>query len=171
MQHVSAAARPTARACADRIEQYLDGDRDLARRRALADELVGFARPRTRATSAAMRCARRARPSRSIPRRGRRRARHHADARAAAGAATALEAALAEADRADITRHARAAIPGYLLIAAFIPLVLFTHVLSWTAIIGAASAALLMAVAAFRLMRRPERSFRWMASTPSATRS
>jgi len=164
MTHVSAAARPTARACAERIEQYLDGDRDLARRRALADELVGFART-----------------AHSRNQRG--------DAMRAASQALALdprvdgaaelvttlmlepppvpppslEAALADSDRADISRHAKAAIPGYVLIAAFIPLVLFTHVLSWPTIIGAASAALLMAVAAFRLMRRPERSFRWMA--------
>ena len=69
MQHVSAPQRPTARACADRIEQYLDGDRDLARRRALADELVGFARAAHGAQPArAMRCGPRARRSRSIPR-------------------------------------------------------------------------------------------------------
>ena len=164
MQHVSAAARPTARSCADRIEQYLDGDRDLARRRALADELVGFARTAHSRNQRgdAMRAA-----SQALA----------LDPRVEGAAELvttlmlepppvpppSLQAALADADRADISRHAKAAIPGYVLIAAFIPLVLLTHVLSWATIIGAASAALVMAIAAFRLMRRPERSFRWMA--------
>ncbi len=36
--------RPTARALGDRVQRYLDGDRDLERRRALAAELVALAR-------------------------------------------------------------------------------------------------------------------------------
>jgi len=36
--------RPTARALADRAQRYLDGDRDLERRRALAAEVLGTAR-------------------------------------------------------------------------------------------------------------------------------
>jgi len=38
-----AAARPSARALADRVQQFLDGDRDLARRRELAGEELAFA--------------------------------------------------------------------------------------------------------------------------------
>ena len=38
------AARPTARELADRIQHYLDGDRDVERRRVLADELLASAR-------------------------------------------------------------------------------------------------------------------------------
>ena len=37
------AARPTARQLADRVQSYLDGDRDLARRRTLAHEHLGIA--------------------------------------------------------------------------------------------------------------------------------
>jgi len=52
------AARPTARELADRIQQYLDGDRDVERRRVLAAELLTNARaavesgdPEARATA------------------------------------------------------------------------------------------------------------------------
>jgi len=40
----TAASRPTARELADRLRRYLDGDRDLARRRTLATELLDEAR-------------------------------------------------------------------------------------------------------------------------------
>jgi serine/threonine-protein kinase len=39
-----AAARPTARGLADRVQRYLDGDRDLERRRTLAAEQLALAR-------------------------------------------------------------------------------------------------------------------------------
>ena len=39
----SPAARPTARALAERVQAYLDGDRDLARRRELATEALAAA--------------------------------------------------------------------------------------------------------------------------------
>jgi serine/threonine-protein kinase len=159
------AKRPTARECADRIEQYLDGDRDLARRKALAEELVTFARAalgRNQRTDA-LRAA-----SQALA----------LDPRApGAGELVttlmlepppvpppALVAAFDAADAADVSRHAKAAIPGYLLIAAFIPAVVFTKVIHWAAVIATAVAALVMAIAAFRLARLPERSFRWMVA-------
>jgi len=163
MMHVDPSKRPTARACADRIEQYLDGDRDLARRRSLAEELVAYARGALarRQRTDAMRAA-----SQALA----------LDPRVDGAAEIvttlmlepppqpppALEAALREADRADISRHAKAAIPGYLLIAAFMPLVVFTKVLVWPVIVATPASALLMAVAAFRLARQPERAFNWM---------
>jgi serine/threonine-protein kinase len=157
------AKRPTARECADRIEQYLDGDRDLARRKALADELVTFARAalgRNQRTDA-MRAA-----SQALA----------LDPRVAGAgelvttlmlepppvAPPALVAAFDAADHADVSRHAKAAIPGYLLIAAFIPAVIVTKVLHASAVVATAVAALVMAWAAFRLARVPDRSFRWM---------
>ena len=157
--------RPTARACAERIEQYLDGDRDLARRRSLAEELLGFARAAhsRNARGDAMRAA-----SQALA----------LDPRCTGAAEIvttlmlqpppepppALQAALDEADRADISRHAKAALPGYLLIAAFLPLCVFTRVLSWPPIVAAAAAAIVMAIAAFRLMRQPDRAWRWMVA-------
>jgi serine/threonine-protein kinase len=40
----SPSARPTAHECAERVDDYLDGDRDLERRRAIAAELLARAR-------------------------------------------------------------------------------------------------------------------------------
>jgi serine/threonine-protein kinase len=55
------ADRPSARDLANRIQRYLDGDRDLERRRALADEQLALARAAIAADRAiAMRCAGRA---------------------------------------------------------------------------------------------------------------
>jgi serine/threonine-protein kinase len=165
MMHVDPAKRPTARASAERIEQYLDGDRDLARRKSLAEELVTYARGALgrRQRTDAMRAA-----SQALA----------LDPRAEGAAEIvttlmlqpppdpppSLQAALREADRADISRHAKAAIPGYLLIAAFIPLVVLTKVLQWPVVGASAASALMMAIAAFQLARQPERTFRWMVA-------
>jgi serine/threonine-protein kinase len=163
MMHADPENRPTARASAERIEQYLDGDRDLARRKSLAEELVAYARGALgrRQRTDAMRAA-----SQALA----------LDPRAEGAAEIvttlmlepppqpppSLEAALREADRADVSRHAKAAIPGYLLIAAFIPLVVFTRVLVWPVVVASAVAALVMAFAALQLARQPERTFNWM---------
>jgi serine/threonine-protein kinase len=64
---MSPAARPTARQLADRIEAYLDGDRDVARRRQLALEELWNARAAMTAAIARRRCAPRVARSRSIP--------------------------------------------------------------------------------------------------------
>ncbi|MBV8761931.1 MAG: serine/threonine protein kinase [Deltaproteobacteria bacterium] len=165
MLNVVPEKRPTARACADRIEQYMDGDRDLARRRALAEELLTFARSAhsRNARGDAMRGA-----SQALA----------LDPRCTGAAELvttlmlqpppepppALQAALDDSDRTDVSRHAKAALPGYLLIAALLPCVVFTRVLAWPVVIGAGVAALAMALAAYRLMREPERSWRWMVA-------
>ncbi len=63
-----------------------------------------------------------------------------------------------------ISHHAKAAIPGYILIALFLPLILFNGVLDWSIVLATLAAALGMAVAAWQLVRRPDRSFAWMVT-------
>jgi eukaryotic-like serine/threonine-protein kinase len=155
--------RPTARRVAERVEAYLDGDRDIARRRTMAVDLVWVAR-------AAMNEGRRA------------------DAMRAAGRAIALDpesteaaqiagrlvleppeevpaeltAALADADAHGVQRHARTAIIAYLAIAAFVPIAIWNGVRDWGPVAGVFGLACMMAAAAFAIMRQPRRSFGWM---------
>jgi serine/threonine-protein kinase len=160
----SIASRPTARACADRIEEYLDGDRDVARRRSMAIDLVWQARA---ALEADQRNEAMATASRALA----------LDPQVAGAAEIVtrlmlepprttppeLRDALREADAADISRHAKAAIPGYVLMAGFLPLIIWNGVLKWWIVMAMVVSALGMAVAAVRLMRSPLRSFGWMA--------
>jgi len=155
--------RPTARWCADKIDEYLDGDRDLANRHTMANELVWSARAALDAgrRPEAMRTASRALaldphvegaaelvtmlmldPPRRPP--------------------EELREALRQSDAVYISRHARAAIPGYILIALFLPLIIFNGVLDWAIVLGVAAAALGMALAAWRLALHPGRTFLWM---------
>jgi serine/threonine-protein kinase len=159
------AHRPTAHVCAERIEEFLDGDRDLVRRRSLAVDLATRARAAHDAghRADAMRDASRALAL-------------DPEANGAAEIVTALMidppregarppelAALIEnADRADISRHAKAAIPGYILMAAFLPVIIWNGVLSWPIILTGTGVALALAVAARELMRKPARSLAWM---------
>ena len=155
--------RPNARRCADRVEEYLDGDRDVERRRTMATDLVRTARADLEAERRpeAMQAASRALaldPS-------------------VAGAAEivtrvmlepsrvpspALLEAIARADAEDVSRHARAAVPGYLLMAAFTPIVIWAGVISWVALLLAMAGALGMTWAARSLEKQPVRSFDWM---------
>jgi eukaryotic-like serine/threonine-protein kinase len=155
--------RPTARRCADSIEEFLDGDRDLERRRTMAMELVGQARAAYEAglRADAMRAA-----SRAL-----------ALDPGAAGAAEIVTRLMLEpprepppevreaarrTDAAGISRHARAAIPGYLLIACFLPFTIWNGVRNWPIMIAASVTALALALAAWRLVRIPDRSYVWM---------
>jgi serine/threonine-protein kinase len=152
--------RPTARKVAERIEAYLDGDRDVARRKTMAVDLVWTARA-------------------AIGEGGR------AEAMRAAGRALALDPesqgaaelvtglmleppaeppvdlreALREADSEGVRRHARTAIFAYLAIASFLPLAAWNGVRKWDVVLGVFGAALMMAVGAWQLVRKPERSF------------
>jgi hypothetical protein len=59
-------------------------------------------------------------------------------------------------------RHARTAIPGYLLIAAFLPIIIWNGILSWPVVLGSTAMAFAMAFGAWRLVRVPDRSYPWM---------
>ncbi len=157
--------RPTARVCADRIEQYLDGDRDLVNRRALATDLVAKAR-------AALDDDRRADAMREASRAMA--LDPHVDGAAELVTRLMLQppreeppelrAALARADSEDIARHAKSAVPGYIMIAAFVPLIAATGVRAWWIVVGIALAALGMAIAARRFAQTPQRTFgAWIA--------
>jgi hypothetical protein len=157
------AQRPTARAVAERIDAYLDGDRDVAHRRALATELVWTARRALddERRDDAMRAASRAlaldpqtegaaelvtammlEPPRSPP--------------------AGIVAARREVDRVDISRHAKAALPNYVLMAAALPMIIANGVRSWPSVLGLTAVALGLAAAAYRLQRHPDRSLAWM---------
>ena len=154
------AMRPTARLCADRIEQFLDGDRDVARRKSMAVDLVWAARTALEHghRGDAMRSASRALAL-------------DPEAEGAAELITTLmlqppeqappelTAWIRKAENDGVSRHARTAIPGYLAIAAFLPLMIYSGVLRWAPIIGLVGFALLLAFCAWQLVRRPERTF------------
>ncbi len=158
------ALRPTARRCADSIEEFLDGDRDLERRRTMALDLMWQARAAYDAglPADAMRNASRAMAL-------------DPEAGGAAELVTRLmlepprepppelRAAIRHTDADGVRRHARAAIPGFVMIAAFLPLiVVWNGVLSWPIVVGSIANALVMAILAWRLVRVPDRSYRWM---------
>jgi hypothetical protein len=128
-------SRPTARELADRVQRFLDGDRDLERRRALAAAQVDEAR-------AAL--------ASGDPQR-------RADAARAAGRAVALDpdneraldlvttlvldpparlpaelVSVLAADETDLDKQrSAAAIPGYVALLAWLPLLYWIHVRSW----------------------------------------
>ena len=152
-------ARPSARRVAERITAYLDGDRDIARRRTMADDLVWSAR--------------------AAHNEGRR-----ADAMRASGRALALdpdsaEAAelvtglmlspptelqpelrevLAEHERAATKTHARTSIIAYSALASFLPAAAWNGVRRWDIVLAVFVVSLAMATAAWRIVRKPERS-------------
>ena len=161
--------RPTARVCADRIEQYLDGDRDIARRKTMAIDLVWAARSALERgdRGEAMRTASRALAL-------------DPEAEGAAELIMSLviqppeqpppelASAIRRAENDGVSRHARSAIPGYLAIAAFLPAMIWSGVLRWAPIIGLVGFALVLAFCAWQLVRRPERSFVEMVLYASA---
>jgi len=157
---MEAAARPSARQIAERIQAYLDGDRDVARRKDVAlDELA---------------------KARAALDHGRR-----ADAMNAAGRAMALDPAcpgaaemvtalvleppeappaelrqaLRAADAEAVRRHALTAIGAYLAIASFLPLAAWNGIRKWPEVLAVFAAALLLATAAWRIRRKPDRNF------------
>ncbi|MBA2545030.1 MAG: serine/threonine protein kinase, partial [Deltaproteobacteria bacterium] len=160
-----AGVRPNARFCADRVEEYLDGDRDVARRRTMANEMVWAARASLDSgrRPEAMRTASRALAL-------------DPQAEGAAELVTMLmldppktppeelREALRNSDAVYISHHARGAIPGYVLISLFLPLIVLNGVLDWTVVLGILAASLAMAFAAWQLVRKPNRSFAWMVA-------
>jgi serine/threonine-protein kinase len=152
-------ARPIARRVAERVQGYLDGDRDVAQRRKIATDLTWSAR--------------------AAYNEGRR-----ADAMRAAGRALALDpqapeaaelvttlmlepppqpppelgAALAAADVENVRRHARTAIGSFVALAAFLPISIWNGIERWDIVLAVFGMAMVMAVAAWRIYRQPVRS-------------
>ena len=155
--------RPTARRCADQIDEYLDGDRDVARRRIMAHELVETARDacRERRSGDAMRAA-----SRAVA--------LDPEAKDAAELVMhlmlepppehppALRSRLRTSDGEAVSQHSRAAAPGYVLIASFLPFIIWNGVRSWPIALAMFGLALVMACAAWDLTRRPLKSDAYM---------
>jgi serine/threonine-protein kinase len=148
--------RPSARRVAERVQAYLDGDRDVARRRTMAVDLVWVAR-------AAMNEGRRA------------------DALRAAGRALALDVesqeaaeivttlmlrppeepppevqeALRAADAETVSKHARTSVLAYIVLASFLPIASWNGIRDWDVIIGIAALAGVLALFALRFVLRP----------------
>ena len=158
------ASRPIARDVADRVQAYLDGDRDLERRRLLArDELAAAHRAFA--------------------------ADHHADAMRHAGRALALDPQLAGAaelvgrlmleppptpppalvreletvEQQRLQGHAAAASRTYLPTLLFMPLALWNGVRYWPVLLAFFVMATILSLSAFRLSRTGARSTREIA--------
>ncbi len=160
---MTASARPSAREIAERIQAYLDGDRDVAHRKSVASEQL----VRARAALA----------------NGDRAEAMHSAGRALAldpelgGAAELISslvleppkhpppqlvAALREADLDGVRRHARTAILAYLAIASFLPIAAWNGIRKWPEVLAVFAAALLLAGAAWAIRRKPQRAFQEM---------
>jgi hypothetical protein len=157
------AARPTARRVAERVEAYLDGDRDVARRRTMAVDLVWSARAafnegrRTEAMSASGRALA------LDPESGE-----------AAELVTGLmlsppeeiqpelRDALHDHEIAAVRAHARTAVIAYFALASFLPFAMWNGVRRWDVVLAVFAVALGMAGAAWRISRKPDRSLAWM---------
>jgi serine/threonine-protein kinase len=152
--------RPTVRRCAELVEEYLDGDRDVARRRVMAHDLVALARDAMREGRAgdAMRAAGRALAlDPEMTEAGQ--LVSHLMLQAPSDASPEVREQLAVSDDAAVREHARAATPGYVMIASFLPLIAMNGVKSWPVVLGLFALALVMTVAAWDLAKRPRKSF------------
>ena len=148
--------RPNARRVAERVQAFLDGDRDVVRRREMANDLVFVAR-------AAMNEGQRAEAMRSA---GRALA-LDAESTEAAEIVTALilqppevpppevQEALRAADEASISKHARTSVLAYIVLASFLPLASWNGVRQWSVIISIVVVAALLGGAAVRFVLRP----------------
>jgi serine/threonine-protein kinase len=156
MLQMDPTSRPIARKVAERVQAYLDGDRDIARRRDMSVELLWSAR-------AALDDGRRA------------------DAMRTAGRALALDpesrdagelitrlmlepprtpppelvGALHASDAEFVRGHSRTAVGAYLAVAAFLPVAIWNGVRKWDVVIAIAVLALAMAAAAWRFRHKP----------------
>jgi serine/threonine-protein kinase len=155
MLAVDPTSRPTARRVADRVQAYLDGDRDVARRKTMAVDLVWAARAQMNEGNRAdaMRAA------------GRALALDPESAGAAELVTTLmleppkepppeLQTALRDAEDSGIRRHARTAILAYMALASFLPIAMWNGIRKWNVVVGVAVVACVMAAAAFRINRR-----------------
>jgi serine/threonine-protein kinase len=156
MLQMDPAARPTAKRVAERVEAYLDGDRDVARRKTMANDLVWTARALLDQD-------------------------HRADAMRTAGRALALDPesseaaqlitalvleppkdpppelrrALDDAEAEGTRNHAKTAVGAYTAIAAFLFLTMWNGVRYWDIVLPLLGTAAAMALAAVAITRRP----------------
>jgi serine/threonine-protein kinase len=152
--------RPSARRIAERVQAYLDGDRDVARRRTMAVDLVWVAR-------AAMNEGQRGEAMRAA---GRALA-LDPESREAAEIVTALmlqppdepppevKEALRSADAAGISKHARTSVLAFLVLASFLPIANWNGIGDWTVILGIFSVSCLLGGFALYFVMRPRVSF------------
>jgi serine/threonine-protein kinase len=153
--------RPTARRVAERVQAYLDGDRDVARRKEMATDLVWGARHAydDGQRGDAMRIA------------GRALALDPQSTDAAelvtslmlepptTTAPPELRQALRATDELAVSRHARTAIMAYVAIGMFLPIAAWNGVKKWDVVLSVTVATSLMAFSAYRIMRRPSRTY------------
>ncbi len=152
--------RPTARRVAERVEAYLDGDRDVARRRTMAVDLVWVAR-------SSMNEGRRAEAMRAA---GRALA-LDPESREAAEIVTTLmlqppdesppevTEALREADAAAVSKHARTSVLAYIVLASFLPVAGWNGVRDWNVILGIFGVSVVLGLFALGFVMRPRVSF------------
>jgi hypothetical protein len=152
--------RPTARRVAERVEAYLDGDRDIARRRTMAVDLVWVAR-------AAMNEGRRAEAMRFA---GRALALDPESQEAAEIVTTLMLQppdepppevlhALRAADAQSISKHARTSVLAYIVLASFLPLAAWNGIREWPTIIAIVVSCALLGGLAVYFVLRPRVSF------------
>ena len=159
--------RPNARKVAERVEAYLDGDRDVARRRTMAVDLVWSARAahnegRTAEAMSASWSSARSRPPEYIRRGCRARQLRDPDPRRSSRRADSPGRARRARARRGIRRHARGAIFAYLALASFLPIAIWNGVLRWDIVLGVFGSAIVMAGAAWRIYRKPARTLTQM---------
>ena len=156
---MDATSRPSARQIAEQIQAYLDGDRDVARRKGVAKEQLFRAHTAFAEgdRAQAMRCAGRAlaldpelggaaelistlvlEPPKEPP--------------------PELVSALKAAEADSVRRHARTAILAYVALASFLPLAAWNGIRKWPEVLAVFATAVLLAFAAWSFRRKPSRS-------------
>jgi serine/threonine-protein kinase len=149
-------ARPSARRIAERVQAYLEGDRDVARRRTMAVDLVWSARNAMNAG-------------------------HRAEAMHAAGRALALDPESGEAaeivttlmltppkvpppeveevlratDAAHVSKHARTSVLAYIVLASFLPIASWNGISNWNTILAITAVSLVLALMAVGFVFKP----------------
>jgi hypothetical protein len=151
-------ARPTARELADRLDGYLDGDRDLERRRLLAARAVEIARAALASGQAARRAEAMAAAGRALA--------LNPESREAADLITTLmlepprehpRALRAELDASAIAvqlRQGRVAMLSFLAVFAYLAFSAWNGLYSWPLLGGLAAFTLVLAIVAFQVSRR-----------------
>jgi serine/threonine-protein kinase len=157
------AARPTARKVAERVEAFLDGDRDVARRKTLAVDLVWNARAAFNEGRSAEAMMSSGRALALDP--------ESVEAAELVGRVILtpptdpppdLRAALDEHEHQAVRRHARGAVIAYFALASFLPIAIWNGVQRWDIVIGVFASSMIMATAAWRIYRKPARSLAQM---------